>query len=382
MPDDQTVTAPRRHSPGIELAGYLEAAVGAGEAARRYLGALRAVHARVRARDIPLPGRDSAMAPQARGRRVGLHRTRFNLLCLNPEQLVPYLASPNAPTCRGRRTIGLWNWEVDVIPAGWVAAAREVDEIWASSEFTARHIRAVTDTPVLGLLLPLATGSAARAPAPQAPSAFRVLVMFDYLSTLERKNPLGAIAAYRQAFGPGDGAQLIVKSMNGVHRPERRAEVERAAAGRDDIVLRDETISSVARDALVASCDCLLSLHRSEGFGLGLAEAMAAGKPVVATAYGGNVEFMNASNSYLVPYELTRVGAGCEHYPPDAIWAQPSVEQAASALREIFAQRQRSHDRAQRGRADVRSLLAPERIGAQILDRLEVLAAGPTFTRR
>ncbi len=172
------------------------------------------------------------------------------------------------------------------MPTSWAEAAPQVDEIWACSEFAARHIRAATDARVLAVLHPLATTAPPPAPA-QRTCVFRVLVIFDYLSTLERKNPLGAIAAYRRAFAPSDGAQLVVKSMNGAHRPERRGEVELAAAGRDDILLRDETISSAERDALVESCDCLLSLHRSEGFGLALAEAMAAGKPVVATAYGG-----------------------------------------------------------------------------------------------
>ncbi len=124
--------------------------------------------------------------------------------------------------------------------------------------------------------------------------------MFDYLSTLERKNPLGAIEAYRRAFAPDDGAVLVVKSVNGRHRPERHAEVTAAVEGRRDIVSIDRTISGAERDALIGACDCYLSLHRSEGHGMPLAEAMALGKPVVATAYGGNIEFMNEANSYLV----------------------------------------------------------------------------------
>lgn len=370
-----------RHSPGVELAGHLKAAVGAGEAARRYLDALRAVGVRVHARDVPLPGRDQAMAPLTRGRRVGRTGTRFNLLCLQPEQLIPYLRSGSAPPLKGRRNVGLWSWEVDVVPTSWAEAAPQVDEIWACSEFAARHIRAATDARVLAVLHPLATTAPPPAPA-QRTCVFRVLVIFDYLSTLERKNPLGAIAAYRRAFAPSDGAQLVVKSMNGAHRPERRGEVELAAAGRDDILLRDETISSAERDALVESCDCLLSLHRSEGFGLALAEAMAAGKPVVATAYGGNTEFMDGDNSYLVPYELTLVGAGVEHYPAQATWAEPSVSRAADALREIFGDRQRAHARALRGQADVRAMLAPAHIGHQMLGRLEVLDQARTLPVR
>lgn len=364
---------------GVELAGFLESAVGAGEAARRYLGALRAVDVHVRARDIELPGRDPARTAFHDAGRFGLHTTLFNLICLNPEQLRPYLASPAAPSGRRRAIVAAWNWEVDVLPPGWAEVAGEVAEIWACSEFTASFIRAGTGAPVIAMPLPLAIADGRPpAPAPELPAGFRVLMIFDYLSTIQRKNPIGAIEAYRQAFAPGDGAQLIVKSINGVHRVEAREQVERAANGRSDIVLIDETISGAARDALVAACDCLLSLHRGEGFGLSLADAMAAGKPVIATDYGGNTEFMSAANSYLVPYEMTNVGPGCEHYSPDARWAEPDVSSAAAALRVIAGDPGAARERGRRAQAEVRMLLAPERIGRLMVRRFNALRGEPS----
>jgi glycosyltransferase involved in cell wall biosynthesis len=363
---------------GVELAGFLESAVGAGEAARRYLGALRSIGVPVRARDVELPGRDPAQTAFHDGGRFGLRTTRCNLICLNPEQLLPYLASSAAPSGRRRATVAAWNWEVDVLPPGWADAAGEVAEIWACSEFTASFIRAGTGASVISVPPPLtiATASPSEAPGPALPAGPRVLVIFDYLSTIQRKNPVGAIEAYRQAFAPGDGAQLIVKSVNGVHRAEAREQVERAAGGRRDIVLMDGTISGAALDALVATCDCLLSVHRSEGFGLSLADAMAAAKPVVATAYGGNTEFMSSSNSYLVPYEITSVGDGCEHYPPEAHWAEPDISNAAAALREIAGDTDAARERGLLARADVRELLAPQRIGWLMAERFAVLRGG------
>jgi glycosyltransferase involved in cell wall biosynthesis len=364
--------------PRVELAGFLESAVGAGEAARRYLGALRSVGVPVRPRDVELPGRDPARTAFDEGGRFALRTTRFNIICLNPEQLMPYRSSHAAPSGHRRTTVAAWNWEVDILPPGWAEAASEVAEIWACSEFTASFIRAGTGAPVVAMPLPLAT-AIARPPAlaPDLPAGFRVLMIFDYLSTIQRKNPIGAIEAYRQAFAPSDGAQLIVKSINGVHRVEAREQVERAAIGRSDIVLMEETISGAARDALVAACDCLLSLHRGEGFGLSLADAMVAGKPVVATAYGGNTEFMRPTNSYLVPYEMTNVGPGCEHYPPEARWAEPDVSSAAAALREIAGDVGVARERGLTAQADVRTLLAPERIGRLMLRRFEALRSDP-----
>ncbi len=360
---------------GVELCGYLDAAVGAGEAARRYLGALAAVGIPAKPRNVPLAGRDSANSPLGGFRRGRGTHPRFNLFCLNPEQLGPYLASRSAPEVRSRTNIGVWSWEVDVLPPGWREATHAVREIWTYSEFSAGLIAAATGAPVVAMHLPLALDDAPRLPAPDLPAGFRVLVMFDYLSTIQRKNPLAAIAAYRSAFAPRDGARLIVKSMNATHRPDQHDEVLRAAAGRDDITLIDGTVSGAERTGLIEAADCVLSLHRSEGFGLVLAEAIAAGRPVVATGYGGNVEFMPAASTDLVRFEITEVGPGCEYYPPAARWAQPDVEHAASLLRAVFEDRETASERARIARENVTRQLAPERIGSLMRERFCALGA-------
>jgi glycosyltransferase involved in cell wall biosynthesis len=377
-------------TPGVELAGYLEAAVGVGEAARRYVGALRSAAVPVVERNVSLPDRDSAQTDLPTGLRPPADAVAFNLLCLNPEQMVPYLEGPEAPIRDGRATIGIWSWEVDVLPDGWRAASECLTEVWTYSRFAAELIAAGLEVPVLGfpppLARPLLEGCAAALGGPvsgpstlRLPVGFRVLIMFDYLSTLERKNPLGAIEAYRRAFQPSDGAVLVVKSVNGRHRPERHAEVLAAVGSRPDIALIDRTVSGAERELLIASCDCYLSLHRSEGHGLPLAEAMALGKPVVATAYGGNLEFMSEANSYLVAWRPAQVGERVEHYPPAASWAEPDVEHAAQLLRAIHRDPESARRRAQQGQRDVQVLLAPEVVGAQMRDRLQELYRDPGF---
>lgn len=360
-----------RRAPGVELAGYLGSAVGVGEAARRYVAALRSAGVPVLERDVALPGRDAVRAPVPPGPIATPEAVACNVLCLNPEQLAPYLQSPHSPARVGRTTVGIWSWEVDVLPPGWPAAAAELDEVWTYSRFAADLIGAALGKSVWGAAPPLPPRETL-APLPFGlPGGFKVLVMFDYLSTLERKNPLGAITAFRRAFEPNAGASLIVKSVNARHRPEQAAEVARAAGGREDIVLVDRTLAAGERDALVAACDCYLSLHRSEGHGLPLAEAMACGKPVVATAYGGNLEFMTTANSYLVACKPVRVGGQVEHYPTDATWAEPDLAHATQLLRAVHEQPREAASRGARAREDVNRLLAPEAVGARMRERIE-----------
>jgi glycosyltransferase involved in cell wall biosynthesis len=162
--------------------------------------------------------------------------------------------------------------------------------------------------------------------------------MFDYFSVVDRKNPVGLIEAFRKAFAPSEGPTLVIKSINGDGRMLDRERVRFAAAGRPDIVLIERYMSPRERDALLDAADCYVSLHRSEGFGLTLAESMALGKPVIATGYSGNVDFMTEKNSYLVPFDFDAVPSGCEPYPAGLRWASPDLKAAAALLRRIWQQ--------------------------------------------
>lgn len=357
----------------VELHGYLNSAVGVGEAARRYLAALRAAQVQVLERDVPLPGRDVVARESEPAPDSSTALVAWTILCMNPEQMLPYLDGLDVSVQPGRSTIGIWSWEVDVLPQGWREASRRVDEIWTYSEFAARLIGAGVDVPVRSVPPPLSRPAANGERMYGLPEGFRFLVMFDYLSTPERKNPAGAIEAFQRAFRPEDEAKLIVKSVNAQHRPERHREIVASCQGREDIVLIDRTVSAGQRDALVAACDCYMSLHRSEGHGLPIAEAMRAGKPVVATAYGGNTEFMDERNSYPIRWRPSKVGPGVEHYPSDATWAEPDLEHAAQALRAVFDDRQEATRRASLGRHEVSSQLAPQVVGRQMVAHMELL---------
>ena len=237
-------------------------------------------------------------------------------------------------------------------------------------------LAAASPVPVVTLPQPVLAPAAAVGELPvDLGDAFTFLFTFDFFSTARRKNPVGLVEAFTRAFEPGDGAQLVVKTFNGDAKPESLAQLERAAAGRDDVHVIDRFLPVEQKDALLARADAYVSLHRSEGFGLSLAEAMLLGKPVIATGYSGNLQFMTPANSWLVGYELTRVGEGVEMYPPDAQWAEPDLGHAAELMREVRAGGEAVRRRAERGRRDVEAAFSPEATGAAMRARLERLAS-------
>jgi hypothetical protein len=199
---------------------------------------------------------------------------------------------------------------------------------------------------------------------------YAFLFTFDYLSVFERKNPLAVVRAFRAAFARDAGASLTIKTINHEHDPVGRARLQATIADEPDIRLIERYLDSGAKDALTAACDCYVSLHRSEGFGLTMAEAMYLGKPVIATGYSGNLDFMTPHNSYLVDYELVPVGEGAAPYPADAEWAEPSVEDAARLMRHVFERREEARAKGQRAAADIRRSHSARKAGQEMRDRL------------
>jgi glycosyltransferase involved in cell wall biosynthesis len=205
------------------------------------------------------------------------------------------------------------------------------------------------------------------------PSEFSFLFSFDFLSVLERKNPVGLIEAFTRAFKPAEGPRLVIKTINGSERILELEKLKYAARGRADIHLVDGYLSAVENASFTALADCYVSLHRAEGFGLTIAEAMAQGKPAIATAYSGNLEFMTPENSYLCPSRRCSVGPRCEPYPAESHWSEPDLSAAAELLRRVYEHREEAAARGVRAAADIRSSHSPATAGRIISERLSLI---------
>ena len=251
-----------------------------------------------------------------------------------------------------RPTIGQWAWETDVLPDDWLPAFQFLEEIWAFSTFVGDNLGRLSPVPVVVVPMAVVVPDAAGTQLPVArDDRFTFLFMFDFFSTLRRKNVAGMIEAFARAFAPGEGPRLLLKTINGRLRPDAEAEVRRKVAAHPDIELVDAYLDPAQNAALLARADCYVSLHRSEGFGLTIAESMALGTPVIATGYSGNTDFTTPQNSYLVNWTPTRVGPECEIYPAEGSWAEPDLDHAAELMRRVW---QRPRRGAREGRSGAR----------------------------
>lgn len=361
---------------GVNVAGFLQSELGIAEAARAVISGLDAAR-------VPLLPVHGDWRPNSRqDHAYAMLDTRdaafpVNIVCVNADVLAAWAQAAGPDFFAGRYTIGFWWWEVDTFPEQWLPAFDLVDEVWVASQHVADSIAPVAGVPVIKLVMPFdppLMRLRSRAEL-RLPDDFLFMFAFDFHSVLERKNPLGVIEAFKRAFAPGAGASLVLKSINHEYHPAERERLAVAAADHPDIHLIDRYVSPEDKNAMIASCDCYVSLHRSEGFGLTMAEAMYMGKPVVATRYGGNLEFMTDANSWLVDYELTPIGEGHEPYPAAGRWASPDVAQAAEHMRDIFVDPQGARERARGGALELAERHSARIAGGHMRRRLEHVRA-------
>lgn len=240
----------------------------------------------------------------------------------------------------GRRTIGCWPWELPEWPSDWQHAYDLVDEVWAASRHSARAYRRSSPVPVRHMPMAVSVDASAgltrrdfRLPLRR----FLFVFAFDLLSGFARKNPLGCVAAFRAAFPRGDEpVGLVVKVMR-ARRGEADWRVFRAAvAGDRRIRVIGRTLDRGAVLDLYRACDCFVSLHRAEGFGRGIAEAMLLGKPVIVTGWSGNMDFTTAETAALVAYSVRPIEAGEYVYACRQLWAEPDPAHAAWWMRNLL----------------------------------------------
>lgn len=352
-----------RGEPGVTIIGLFSNMLGLGQSARSLAAAMRRSPIPTETVDFPLGMRELL----ARGGGGFLHgEYRVNLWCLNGFEMFLGMNKYGFDEVRRKMNVCYWYWELETFPEFWRPALSCVDEIWTASAFTADCFRKAAPPGVAVRTIPPPIEAIPRPgdwrthfSLPR--DRFLALVIFDFNSTMQRKNPMAAIraAALANRLRPSLPLHIVVKTRNADKAPEDFREMrERLAAVEHTLIDADLTRDEIL--GLYQACDAVLNLHRSEGFGLVPAEAMALGKAVVATDWSATTDFMTPDNSWPVPYRLIRNPRACGPYPKDALWAEADTEAAARALVEIADNPEAARERGARARATIARLYSAE----------------------
>jgi glycosyltransferase involved in cell wall biosynthesis len=328
--------------PALDLHGYFSRWLGLGECARVFAHALIASGSQVALHDIdidiPHVRRDHSLARYFGGPPISGN----DLVFVNPDYWDAAMQRM-VGSRSSRRIMGYWFWELERFPEDWLGALDHVDDVLVSSRFVENSVRQVCEKPVTRIPIPVVSGAGSglqRRHFGLRDDDYVFLYSFDFSSTIARKNPHAVIDAFRRAFPSGDERVcLVLKSSNGQRHSEWLMGLAKRSADDPRILVRDDMLERDDLWALQRCCDAYVSLHRCEGFGLGMAEAMCLGKPVVATAYSGNMDYMTVANSCLVDYRMIPVNEGEYLFAEGQRWADPDVGHAASYMRRLYEDR-------------------------------------------
>ncbi len=372
----------RRHVRlGVNIVGFLTADLGVGESARCMVRAADA--AGLPSALVPLklhcknPQGDTTFAARLRSD----NPNPVNIVHLDPPAMRDLDHHHGAGFRAGRYNVGYWAWELPEFPDGWMNAFEYVHEVWCPSEFVRQAIALKSPVPVLAMphairfARPTETVAELRTRFGLPDDAYLFLVLYDLNSYSARKNPQAAIEAFRRSGLAGRGAALVVKVHNVAGNEADLTALRAAMADLPGTTVLTETLPREDVYRLESACDCFVSLHRSEGFGLAVAECMYLGKPVIATDWSATAEFLDATNGAPVRHRLVTLERSHGPYAKGQTWAEPDVDHAAEWMQRLFADRTLAAHLGAAARQTIEERFSPEAIGARYRRRLEVIAS-------
>ncbi|WP_058601703.1 glycosyltransferase [Aureimonas ureilytica] len=365
------------------LIGYIDANLGLGQSLRGLAQALAttAEPFAIYPFTYGVEGRRGAPYMPERYDETGAHA--INIIEIAANELPTLFA--HIPQDRFDRSYNILRtyWELSRAPEEWRSLLEPIDEIWAPNSFVAESFQSIFDKTITIVPPCVSLPDWEKSPVERFikyPSWFHFLFSFDYFSFPQRKNPLGVVRAFRRAFpDPSTPVGLIIKSTGAVgHFPEIKQELQSAARHDPRIRVLDEHFSRDEMLSLIEVADCYVSLHRSEGFGLGMVEAMMMGKPVIGTGYSGNAEFVRDDTAFPVDYRLRPLAAGEYVYSEGQVWAEPDEVSSAAQMVRVFNDRADTALRSKAGREFVRERYGPENVSRLATERLAAIRSSRT----
>jgi glycosyltransferase involved in cell wall biosynthesis len=374
---DGHIDAPRetpsgRGVLGVNLAGYFSGGFGVAESARFFAKTLEKAQIPYVLNNIVPRGQTRAEPTLPNFSRRNPYP--INLVHVNADESPSFYRSRGLNYSRLKKNVGIWFWELSRSPERFFSSFKYYDEIWTCSSFVHKAISEVSPIPTIKLTFPLFVDDnhaiRRRDLFDLREESFVFLLAFDMLSVFQRKNPLALIKAFKNAFSEQEDVVLVLNYINPKANSAAVKAMRKESAGRK-VVMIEHHLSECDFTSLIASCDCYVSLHRSEGLGIPMAKAMYLKKPVIATAYSGNMDFMNANNSFLVDYELVELEQDYGPYEQGNVWAEPNFDHACHQMRFVY---ENSHVREEigiRASRDIKSCMNPHKTMEQIKARLQ-----------
>lgn len=366
----------RKKEFGVNLIGDIRAEIGLGQSIRLVANELELSGYPFGIYDFQLGGN------VRRGDTSWDHRIRenypyaVNLFHINPQEVALAYLYLNKDIWENHYNIAFWLWELETFPEEYIETLKFFDEIWTPSEFAGNSIRKVTDKPVYTIpyyVLAEADGKFDRAYFDLPQDKFLYLIMYDTNSTMARKNPVGALNAYKKAFpeeNPDVG--LVIKVNNATE--EDLGIIRQQTGNYRNVYFITETMDKIKVNSLIANVDVFVSLHRAEGFGLVMAEAMLLGTVCVATDWSSNTEFMDAASACMVPFHKVEIKETSGNYKKGYRWAEPDVDAAAADIRRLYEDLEYYQKLKEYGEKKIESVLGKERIVGMLENRLEKIA--------
>jgi glycosyltransferase involved in cell wall biosynthesis len=363
---------------GVNLYGPVGVVSGVGSASRGYLAALRAAAVPV----CVVPVHEVFVHQPSVGLSPRRQRPRhpISVVHVNADSVHRFLHYHARSFSRARRKIGIWVWELPALRDEWWSEFRHFDEIWVPSTFCQRAAQAMTAKPVM--VMPHVV-SADELPEPASREELRIghdefvfLYAFDASSIVERKNPQCLVDAFEAEFSEHDRVRLILKVSNAEDDPALSSYLDALVERNSHCIVLRQTMATDKLLRLVRGCNCYVSPHRSEGFGLTVAEAMVLGLPVIATDYGGTADFVTEDVGFPLRYRLVELDRDHGPYAKGAIWADPSREHLRELLRMVVAQPHAAAEKGRRARARMLQDYSALAVGRRIGERLAAIASG------
>jgi len=364
---------------GVNLAGYFTGQFGVGTSARAFAEALEQASVPLVLNNQTAPSHvQRAFLPNDAF--CNDNPYRINIIHINADEAKYFFSTVGPEYSHNRFNIGIWYWELSNFPEKWQDRFQYYQELWVLSRFTAESLSKASPIPIVKVRYPLPAPTHTILPREARrrygirDEQFVFLFVFDFHSSIERKNPHGLLRAFSDAFKGQNDVLLLINGINGHAHSDELSMLRNKSKGLNVRIL-EEHLSRPDYHALFSAANCYASLHRSEGFGVPIAEAMLLGKPVIATGYSGNMDYMNLNNSLPIKFKMIQLNESHGPYEKGNVWADPDIEHASGLMRWVYENRDEADRIGGRAQIEIRETLNPTLAGREMKERLKLISS-------